>query len=110
LFVNKRLSEEIASLALVFWSWIVAIVVLLPFAIKSLWAQRSWLKENLGYLSLASLLGVTLFNSMIYSGQTSSAINLSLIAITFPILVLILSGIFLADMIGWNKFVAITHC
>ena len=106
--VARGLSEEIAPLALAFWRWVVAIVVLLPFAIKSLWAQKCWLKENLGYLSLVSLLGVTLFNSMIYyASQTSSAINLSLIAITFPIFVLILSRIFLAEMIGWNKLAGI---
>jgi drug/metabolite transporter (DMT)-like permease len=65
-------------------------------------------KENWGYLSLVSLLGVTLFNSMIYyAGHISSAINLSLIAITFPVFVLILSRVFLAERIGWNKLVGI---
>ncbi|CCK77062.1 Conserved hypothetical protein [Oleispira antarctica RB-8] len=106
--VARGLSEEIAPLTLAFWRWVVAILVLLPFAIKPLLAQKSWLKDNVGYLSIVSLLGVTLFNSLIYyAGQTSSAINLSLIAITFPIFVLLLSKIFLAEVIGWNKLAGI---
>jgi len=102
--VARGLSDVIAPLSLAFWRWVVAILVLLPFAIKPLLAQKSWLKENVGYLSIVSLLGVTLFNSLIYyAGQSSSAINLSLIAITFPIFILILSRIFMAEAIGWNK-------
>ena len=106
--VARGLSEVIAPLSLAFWRWVVAILVLLPFAIKPLLAQKSWLKENVGYLCIVSLLGVTLFNSLIYyAGQTSSAINLSLIAITFPIFILVLSRMFLNELIGWNKLAGI---
>ena len=106
--VARGLSDEIAPLNLAFWRWLIAVVCLLPFALKPLLAQRAWLKEHIGYLSLVSLLGVSLFNSLIYyAGQTSSAINLSLIAITFPVFVLILSRIFLAEAISWNKLVGI---
>lgn len=106
--VARGLSEVIAPLSLAFWRWIVAILVLLPFAIKPLLSQKGWLKQHLGYLSIVSLLGVTLFNSLIYlAGQTSSAINLSLIAITFPIFILILSRVFLSEIIGWNKLFGI---
>jgi drug/metabolite transporter (DMT)-like permease len=106
--VARGLNEVIPPVSLAFWRWVVAIVFLLPFAIKPLMAQKSWLKENIGYLSLVSLLGVTLFNSLIYyAAQSSSAINLSLIAITFPIFVLILSRIFLKEHIGWNKLAGI---
>lgn len=106
--VARGLSEVIAPLSLAFWRWVVAILVLLPFAIKPLLARKAWMKKHLGYLSIVSLLGVTLFNSLIYlAGQTSSAINLSLIAITFPIFILILSRIFLSEVISWNKLFGI---
>ncbi len=106
--VARGLSAEIAPLSLAFWRWVVAILVLLPFAIKPVLQQWSWVKEHFAYLCIVSLLGVTLFNSLIYyAGQTSSAINLSLIAITFPIFILLLSRIFLSQAIGWNKLVGI---
>jgi drug/metabolite transporter (DMT)-like permease len=106
--VARGLSETIGPLSLAFWRWVVAILILLPFAIKPLLAQRAWIKQHFGYLSLVSLLGVTLFNSLIYyAGQSSSAINLSLIAITFPIFILIFSRLFLGEVIRWNKLIGL---
>ncbi len=106
--VARGLSDSLAPLSLAFWRWVVAILVLMPFAIKPLLAQRAWLKHHFGYLSLVSLLGVSLFNSLIYyAGQTSSAINLSLIAITFPVFILLFSRIFLGEKIVWNKLLGI---
>ena len=106
--VARGLNDQISPLTMAFWRWVVAIVVLLPFAIKPLLAQRAWVKKHIGYLSIVSLLGVTLFNTMIYyAGQTSTAINLSLIAITFPVFVLVLSRIFYAEIISWNKLAGI---
>jgi drug/metabolite transporter (DMT)-like permease len=106
--VARDLSDEIAPLTLAFWRWVVAILALLPFAIKPLLAQKVWVKVNIAYLSIVSLFGVTLFNSLIYyASHSSSAINLSLIAITFPIFILVLSRIFLAEAISWNKLAGI---
>ena len=106
--VARGLSDQILPLSLAFWRWVIAIVFLLPFALKPLLAQKALVKQHLGYLSIVALLGITLFNSLIYyAGQTSSAINLSVIAITFPIFVLILSRLFLAERIGWNKITGI---
>lgn len=106
--VARDLSDEIAPLTLAFWRWVVAILALLPFAIKPLLAQKVWIKVNIVYLSIVSLFGVTLFNSLIYyASHSSSAINLSLIAITFPIFILVLSRIFLAEAISWNKLAGI---
>lgn len=106
--VARGLSESIGPLTLSFWRWFVAVLFLMPFALKPLLKKKAWLKENIGYLSLVSVLGITIFNGLIYyAGQTSSAINLSLIAITFPIFILILSRLFLAEKIGWNKLVGI---
>ena len=106
--VARDLSDEIAPLTLAFWRWVVAILALLPFAIKPLLAQKVWIKVNIVYLGIVSLFGVTLFNSLIYyASHSSSAINLSLIAITFPIFILVLSRIFLAEAISWNKLAGI---
>lgn len=106
--VARGLSDSIGPFALSFWRWLVAVIFLMPFALKPLLKKKSWLKENIAYLVLVSALGITIFNALIYyAGRTSSAINLSLIAITFPIFILILSRIFLAEKISWNKLVGI---
>ncbi|NQY92795.1 MAG: DMT family transporter [Campylobacteraceae bacterium] len=100
----RGLSESIPPISLAYYRWVVAIVFLLPFCIKPMLAQRDLIKKNILMLSLISILGVTVFNTFIYfAGQTTTAINLSLIAITFPIFILIFSRIFLKEKISKNK-------
>ena len=65
-------------------------------------------KKNIPYLSLTSLLGITMFNTLIcFAGHTTTAINLSLISITFPVFIVILSRIFFRERITINKGIGI---
>ncbi|MCD6486840.1 MAG: DMT family transporter [Syntrophobacterales bacterium] len=83
-------------------------VVFLPLALKSLIAEREILKNNLPYLLITSLLGITIFNTLIYlAGHTTTAINLSLISITFPVFIVIFSRIILGELITLNRAVGI---
>lgn len=98
------LSEIVPPISLAFWRWVVAVIVFFPFAVKPLIAERKQLLKNIRYLSVTALLGVTVFNTLIYiAGHTTSAINLSLIAITFPIFIIILSRLFYGELITVNK-------
>jgi drug/metabolite transporter (DMT)-like permease len=98
------LSEIVPPISLAFWRWVVAVIVFFPFAVAPLIAERKQLLKNIRYLSVTALLGVTVFNTLIYiAGHTTSAINLSLIAITFPIFIIILSRLFYGELITVNK-------
>jgi len=100
----RGLSDSLPPISLAYYRWVVAIVFLLPFCIKPLITQFDLIKKNIIILSLISFLGVSVFNTFIYfAGQTTTAINLSLIAITFPIFILIFSRIFLKEAISKNK-------
>lgn len=102
--IARGLSESIPPISLAFWRWFVAVAVLSPFGIRSLITQWPVIKDNLGYLLTTALIGVTVFNTLIYlAGHTTTAINLSLIAITSPIFILILSHIFYGEMITLKK-------
>ena len=102
--IARGLNESIPPVSLAFWRWVVAVIVFLPFALKPLIAQREVLKENIGYLAITSLLGITTFNTLIYlAGQTTTALNLSLISITFPVFIVILSRLFFDEQITINK-------
>jgi len=106
--VARGLNESIPPISLAFFRWLVAILVFLPFAIKPLLGQIHIIKINLLYLCIVSILGVSIFNTLIYfAGQTTTAINLSLISITFPIFILILSRIFFGELITINKSIGI---
>jgi len=106
--IARGLTESISPISLAFWRWVVAVIVLLPFAIKPLIAEWGILKKNLPYLSITALLGITTFNTLIYfAGHTTTAINLSLISITFPIFIVILSRFLYCEAITLNKGVGI---
>ncbi|MCD6580882.1 MAG: DMT family transporter [Desulfuromusa sp.] len=106
--IARSLSESISPISLAFWRWVVAVIVFLPFAIKPLIAEWDILKSNLPYLSITALLGITTFNTLIYfAGHTTTAINLSLISITFPIFIIILSRFFYGEAITVNKGIGI---
>lgn len=106
--IARDLNETIPPISLAFFRWTVAIIALFPFAIKKLITDWYILKTNIIYLSIASLLGVTVFNTLIYiASHTTTAINLSLISITFPVFIVILSRIFFKEKITSNKVIGI---
>lgn len=106
--VARGLSDTVPPVSLAFWRWVVAVIVFLPFALKPFIAERQELLKNFRYLSITALLGVTVFNTLIYiAGHTTSALNLSLIAITFPIFIIILSRILYGELITVYKILGI---
>jgi drug/metabolite transporter (DMT)-like permease len=106
--IARGLNESIPPISLAFWRWVVAVVVFLPFALKPLISEWGILKKNMPYLSITSLLGITIFNTLIYfAGHTTTAINLSLISITFPVFIVILSRFIFHELITLNKGIGI---
>ena len=106
--IARDLNESIPPISLAFWRWVVAVLILTPFAYKKLITEWEILKKNSLYLSIVSFLGVTVFNTLIYiAGHTTTAINLSLISITFPVFIVLLSRIFYKEAITMNKIIGI---
>ncbi len=106
--IARGLNEAIHPVSLAFWRWTVAIIAFLPFALKPLIAEWAVLKKHILYLSVTALLGITISNTLIYfAGHTTTAINLSLIAITFPVFIIIVSQIFFKEKITILKGIGI---
>ncbi len=80
--------------------WSTATLVLLPFAAPIIWRERKLILTHWQHLLFSAVLGITVFNTFIYkAGHTTEALNLSLIATTTPIFVVLLSRIFLGEAI-----------
>jgi drug/metabolite transporter (DMT)-like permease len=109
-FIAARgLSQSIPPVSLAFWRWSVAVFVFLPFAARSLYQARRMIRDSLGYLSVTALLGVTTFNTLVYiAGHTTTAINLSLIAVTFPVFIILMMRLFYNEPVTLNKIWGIT--
>ena len=107
--VARGLSESIPPISLAFYRWLVAVIVFTPFAIKALVQEWAIIKKHVIYFSITSFLGITAFNTLIYfAGHTTTAMNLSLISITFPIFILLFSRILFKEFITIKKGIGIT--
>lgn len=106
--VAKAVIDEFPPIALAFWRWTFAWLILLPFAFKELMADREIIRENLKSLSIIAVTGIALFNCLTYTAaKYTQSINLSIIANMFPIFVVLLSAFFLKERMTPLKIVAI---
>ena len=106
--VARGLSTSIAPVSLSFYRWLVAVVVFTPFALPSIIKDWQAIKKHFKYLAITALLGISLFNTLIYyAGHTTTAINLSLIALTFPVFIILISSLFFKEKITLIKLAGI---
>ncbi|MBT2527171.1 DMT family transporter [Streptomyces sp. ISL-99] len=87
-FVTSRaLHDSVPPVHAAFWRWIVAIVAVVPFAAREVWRQRAVLRRHMGFVALASLLGVTVYNTLVnQAGLSTSAGNMGMIMAASPVL------------------------
>lgn len=95
-------SIEPATLSLLRWS--VAFLGLLPLAIRAAWRERTAIRRNLPTMIPMAILGVTTFNTLLYTAaRTSTALNLSLIATSTPVFIMLLARVFLGEALTPRK-------
>ncbi|HLQ27288.1 MAG TPA: DMT family transporter [Acidiferrobacterales bacterium] len=96
--IARGFYREIPPIGLAFWRWVIAVAVLIPFTGRSFIEDWPIVKRHLGYLSITALLGITVFNTVIYAaGHTAGAAHLSLIAVSAPVFMVFLSRIFFGE-------------
>ena len=102
--VARGLGNVVPPITLSALRWSTATLVLLPFVLGVMWRQREILRRNMKHMLVSALLGITVFNTLIYiSGHTTDALNMTLIATTTPAFVVILSRIFLGEPITRSR-------
>ena len=90
--VARAVADMIPPWQCNFWRWAIAFVVCLPFAWRNLRQDFPLLRRHWRYVTLMSLLGVSLMNTFFYkAGQTTPSLNMALIAPTAPVIILLLS-------------------
>jgi len=106
--IASGIKGHIPPIGLAFWRWTVAYIVLAPFAIKSTIKSFKIVKKHIRYLCITAVLGITIFNTLIYfAGKTTSEVNLSLIAISIPLFIVVLSRIIFKEKVSNIKIVGI---
>lgn len=106
--IARGVHDSIPPFTLSFLRWFVAFVVIFPFSIKYFIKDFPAIKSNHKYIFVTSFIGITLFNTLIYiAGHSTDAINLSLIAITSPVFIIIFSLIFYDEKINFLNTIGI---
>ncbi|WP_438293797.1 DMT family transporter [Streptomyces sp. HUAS TT7] len=84
---SRALHDSVPPVQAAFWRWLIAIAAVAPFAVRETWRQRALIRRHLGFLALASLLGITVYNTLVnQAGTSTSAGNMGMIMAASPVL------------------------
>ncbi|MDA0369090.1 MAG: DMT family transporter [Proteobacteria bacterium] len=96
--VARATVGEMPPLALSFWRWVTAFVILFPIGARALFVQRHVLLAQWRIVVALGAIAVAAFNSLIYLGvQHTTALNASLVLSVIPVVTVALSWILLRE-------------
>jgi drug/metabolite transporter (DMT)-like permease len=110
--IARGVIKDIPPVSLAFFRWLSATIIILPFAWKYFTAELKIVRSNFGFLLLAAVTGISLFNTFVYiAGHYSTAINMALLGTcTSPVMSVILARIFLKERITWLRIAGMCIC
>ena len=89
---GRALRDSFDPVTLNFWRWVVATLMLAPFALPGLRGNWGEIRRHLGILLLLAFTGVALFHSLVYFGlRTTAAVNAVLLNSSLPMFMLLCS-------------------
>ncbi len=87
---GRALREAFGPVAISFWRWAIAVVIVLPFVWRELHAQRHLIRRHWRLLAVLALSSVVFFNTFVYVGlRTTQAINAVLLNSCIPLFILL---------------------
>lgn len=90
--VSKMSATAIDPAAISFYRWLLALLVLAPFALPGVWRHRQQVKQNGWKLLVLGLLGMVLYQSLAYyAAHSVSALFMGILNALIPLLTVLLS-------------------
>lgn len=110
--IARGVIKDIPPVALSFYRWLSATVLILPFAWKYILPDLKFVRERPWYFVLVSVTGVSMFNTFVYvAAHYSTAINMALLGTcTSPVISVILARIFLKEKITALRITGMLVC
>jgi drug/metabolite transporter (DMT)-like permease len=101
---GRALRDAFDPLTLNFWRWLIATLVLAPFALPALRGQGALLRRHAGILFILSLTGIAVFQSLVYLGlRSTTAVNAVLINSSIPAFFLLCSWLIERERASWRQ-------
>jgi drug/metabolite transporter (DMT)-like permease len=86
------LRDAFEPITLNFWRWVIAALVLAPFALPAIAGKRDVIRRHMGLLALLAFTGVVAFQTLVYVGlRTTTASNAVLLNSSGPLFMLLCS-------------------
>lgn len=106
--IGRAVSAEVPPVALSFWRWLLAFLILLPFALAHVRRDWSAIRRHWGFLALLAFFGMAAFHTVTYlSVNYTTATNAALLVAICPVLVPLLSWALYREPITLRLVVAI---
>lgn len=106
--IARGARELVPPVALSFWRWAIALLLLLPFAWRPLRRDLPVLRRHWRILLVLGILGIGTFNTMLYSGlQTTTALNAMLLQAAQPALILLAGAALLHDRTTFRQIAGV---
>lgn len=104
--IARGLADLIPPVTLAFFRWLIAVLVLFPFAARQVWQDRRIIIKHGKYLFLTGMIGIAIYGTLIYfAGHTTEAMNLSLIAISAPVYIMLLSRFLFGQLLTIKRLI-----
>jgi drug/metabolite transporter (DMT)-like permease len=98
----------IPPVGLAFWRWVLAFLVLLPFAWRALLDDWDLIRRKWPLLLLLGTLSAGAYNALMYMAlATSSAINVTLVGASMPIVMVVIARFWLGERLAPRRILGI---
>lgn len=106
--VGRAFRDDFSPLGLNFWRWVIALVLLLPFTWRQVWESRAALLREWKAMLGLGLLGIALFNMMLYTGlRSTTAVNGVLIHTSQPVVIVMLAWLLVGERVNLRQALGI---
>ena len=99
--IARGLQGHMSPIAMAFWRWFAAFIILLPFVAAPIARERHAILSSWKVLAVLGVLGVGAFNTLTYTGlKYTTATNGVLLNSVIPILIIAINVMFLREPLG----------
>ncbi len=107
----RGIAELIPPVALSFWRWLLALVILLPFTWRHVRRDLPMIRKNWPTIAILGLLGIASFNTLLYTAaHTTTVINMTLTQAIMPAIILIISFFMFGEKVTRLQVAAVAMC
>jgi drug/metabolite transporter (DMT)-like permease len=109
--LGRGMADIIPPVSFAFWRWMIAFLILLPFTWRT--ARQDWSRvvKSWKIMCVLSILGVSFFNTMLYTAvHTTTAINGAMIQTAMPAVIILATLVMFREKVSALQIMGVAIC